>query len=96
MRGSRAQGADRDDYLGIMTEAQGELPVDLIEPSGGSVGRFEAADVDSGGGGILNWNGEREFAVRMLSDFGVWLAGHGVTGGAGIGGATFVIRNFRL
>lgn len=95
MRGFGVHGADRDDYLGIMTEAQGELPVDLIEPSGGSVGRFEAADVDSGGGGILNWNGEREFAVRMLSDFGVWLVGHGVTGGAGVGAASFVMRNFR-
>ncbi len=79
-----------------MTEAQGELPVDLIEPSGGSVGRFKAADVDSGGGGILNWNGEREFAGRMLSDFSVWLVGHRKMGAEGGGGASFVIRNFRL
>ena len=87
-------GADCDDYLGIMTEAQGQ-PVDLIEHSGGSGGRFEVAEVDAGGGGILYGNGERESAVRMLSDFSVWLVGHNVIGAAGGGGASFVIRNFR-
>ena len=35
---SGVPGADFDDYLGVMTEDQGELPVDLIERSGGSVG----------------------------------------------------------
>lgn len=78
-----------------MTETKGELPVDLIEFSGGSVGRFEAADVNAGGGGILNGNGERESAVRMLSDFSVWLVGHSKMGAEGGGGASFVIRNFR-